>query len=180
MLGATGASLLAPVVLLLTAAAVAVSGGGLGGLGSLGQLTSGPELPDTGLASSSFEDSGSAEIVGAQVGESVGPAATSLPGSGGELLAGSPGVGAGGLPGIPPTDGGGAEPVPPTSAPPAVTTPTGDTAPGDDDAPPTTTPAPANPVGQVIDNTREFGEALPGPLGPVTTGILDLLLGPRR
>jgi hypothetical protein len=179
MLGATGASLLAPVVLLLTAAAVAASGGGLGGLGSLGQLTSGPELPDIGLASSSFEDSGSAEIVGAQVGEPAGTAATSLPGSGGELLAGGPGVA--GLPRVPQSPGDGTGQAPPTTAPTPVTTPNGEITPGNDgDAPTTTTPAPADPVGQVIDETRDLGEALPGPLGPVTTGILDLLLGPRK
>ena len=60
---AAGASLIAPLVLLLAAGVVA-SGGGLGGLGSLGQIASGPSLPETGLAGRPSPSIESAEIVG--------------------------------------------------------------------------------------------------------------------
>jgi hypothetical protein len=172
---AVGASLLVPLVLLLAAAAVATSGGGLGGLGSLGQLSSGPALPDTGLALATPENSGSAEIVGAEIGESPAPAATDLPGADGSALAAA---GTGGLPGaFEPTEGGG--PVPTPRTPDDVVTPPRSGAPSEEPAVPAP-PAPgSDPVGEVIDETRQIGESLPGPLGPVTRGILDLLLGPR-
>ena len=175
---AVGASLLVPLALLLAAAGVAASGGGLGGLGSLGQLASGPALPDTGLADLAVENSGSAEIVGAQVGEGPATAATNLPGAGGEALA-SAGV-AGGAP-APFAPGDGSAPILPVPGPDdVVTVPPGggqgDA--GETPAPPAETPA--TPVEQVIDDTRRAGESLPGPLGPVVGNILDLLLGPRQ
>ena len=72
---AAGASLIAPLVLLVAAGIVA-SGGGLGGLESLGQIASGPSLPDTGLPNASSSSIERAEIVGADV---PGPSRTVRP-----------------------------------------------------------------------------------------------------
>jgi hypothetical protein len=175
---AVGASLLVPLVLLLAAAAVAASGGGLGGLGSLGQLSSGPALPETGLAGATFENSGSAEIVGAQTGEAPTSAATDLPGAGGDALA-SAGAGGGVTAPFAPSDGS-APVLPPPGADDVVTVPPGGRPVDEPGSAPPASTTPANPVDQVINDTRRIGESLPGPLGPVAGGILDLLLGPRR
>lgn len=88
---AAGASLIAPLALLLAAGVVA-SGGGLGGLGSLGQITSGPSLPETGLTTPSSASIERAEIVGA-----VAPAASESPRSAppaGQLASAAPPPGA--------------------------------------------------------------------------------------
>ena len=63
---AAGATLIAPLVLLLAAGVVA-SGGALGSVGSLGEIASGPSLPDIGLASTPGSALEGAEIVGADV-----------------------------------------------------------------------------------------------------------------
>ena len=37
---------------------------------------------------------------------------------------------------------------------------------------------PPNPIGNVIDNTRGLGDAVPPPLQPLTQNLLELLLAP--
>ena len=170
---ATGVSLLAPVALLLAAAAVA-SGGGLGGLGALGQLAEGPELPDLGTPVAASETLSDADIVGADTSEP--PAASATPGSGpGGPLASGPG-GGGRAPGTGPVAVGPLPPVGGPDTPAAAPQAPGTTAPpAGGGAPPA-----ANPVEDIIDTTRGVGESLPGPLGPTTGDILDLLLPPGR
>ena len=183
-----GVSLIGPVVLLLAAVVVAAGGGGLGGLGSLGQISSGPTLPDIGPVPSPRASLEEAELATAGLTPST-PAApfTSSQGANGRLApstgdeARAPGARPGGAiipvtrPREPQRPGGGPRPVvavPPASTPPAS-------------APPASTPQrpsapPADPVGDVIDTTRGLGDSLPTPLGPITSDILDSLLGPKR
>ena len=167
-----GASLLAPVVLLVGAAAIA-SGGGLGGLGALGQAAAGPALPDLGAPSATAQTLADAEIVGADTSEP--PAATGSPGAGapGSLASGPGGAGSG-------RPGSGTDPVDVSPLPPSTT-------PGATSPDPRSPAPPANggnpqgpgaPSGDIIEDTRGIAESLPGPLGPTTGDILDLLLPP--
>lgn len=163
---ATGVSLLAPLVLLLAAAAVA-SGGGLG---ALDQVAGGPALPDLGTPAPAPETLADAEIVGADTSEP--PASSGAAAAGGTgPLASAPGGAGGATPGG--NDPVNVSPLPPLEAP--------DTPNGAAQQPVTPAPspgggAPAAPVDDVIENTRGIGESLPGPLGPTTGDILDLLL----
>jgi len=155
--------------MLLSAAGVLAAGGGLGGLGAIGQLTSGPALPDTGLEVASADSLEDAEIVGVDLSEPAAPGATAgVGGSPAELAAGSGGAGAlPAAPGSPP-----ASPGPPGTtpgAPPAE--PTGSTSPGESPG----AGQPRNPLDDVVDPLRGVGNQLPGPLGPTTNDILDLL-----
>lgn len=166
---ATGAALIAPVLLL--AATIVAAGGGLGGLGSLGEITGGPSVPETGLAQAPQASLADAEIVAADL---SGAAATAPFAAGpGDVFAptvpgASPGPGPVGRVDDPRSSPGPSPPAaepggPPPSAP--VT--------------PIVPPAAPAPVDDLIDETREIGESLPGPLGPTTGDILDSLLGPR-
>ena len=177
-----GVSLIAPVALLLAAVVVAAGGGGLGGLGSLGQISSGPTLPDTGLESTPRASLAeiqlpTAGLTGAAAGGTGGPGPTggSAPGGGGGAPgpAGGPG---GPRDGTPPIIG-----TPRTQSPAPRRPPTTPPSP----APPAPVPqspaaAPPDPVGDVIETTRGLGESLPAPLGPTTGDIIDSLLGPGR
>ncbi len=176
---ATGVSLLAPIVLLVSAAVLA-SGGGLGGLGALGQAAAGPGLPDLGVqateASAGAESLADADIVGADTSEPPAAATPTGTAGSGPLASGPGGAGNEGTPGSG-SDPVNVSPLPPAAAPPQQAAPTPQTpsapAPGGGGA------APADPVGDVIENTRGTVESLPGPLGPTTGDILDLLLPPR-
>jgi hypothetical protein len=166
-LEAAGASLLAPVAILLAAGVLAV-GGGLGGLSELGQIASGPSLPGPDLAAggSAIED---ADIVGADL--SSPPAAVALgPGA----VPGAPGAppaapGAGPLPSpllqVPSAPGGGGAP-PGGSGTPPVQVPGGGT--------------PGAPLQGPAETTVEGVRPLvPEPIQPVTEDVLNLLLGPQ-
>ena len=174
---AAGASLIAPLALLLAAGVVA-SGGGLGGLGSLGQIASGPSLPDTGLSGASSSSIQNAEIVGVDV----------VPGT--ETA-----------PSAPPPPDEIASAIPPASAPRPPATPaprpqtqvrsrterlreptTGRGQGALIDEPDGTPPTPGTPVDGLEETTRGLGEAISEPLLPVTSRLLDLLrfLGPPR
>ncbi len=59
---ATGISLIAPVVLLVSATLVAASGGGFGGVESLGQIAAGPPLPEIGVAAAPPSSLGNEEL----------------------------------------------------------------------------------------------------------------------
>jgi hypothetical protein len=169
---AMGVSVLAPLVLLLAAAGVA-SGGGLGGLGALGQVAGGPALPDLGTPAPAAATLADADIVGADTSEPTAASGTAAPGTG--TLPSAPGGGGGGTP------GGATDPVNVSPLPPVRTPGTPGSAPQAPAAPSpgTGTPVAPGPVDDVTENTRELGESLPGPLGPTTGDILDLLLPPR-
>ena len=175
---AAGASLIAPLVLLLAAGAVA-SGGGLGGIGSLSQIASGPSLPDTGLVTASDSSFESAEIVGAELPSPAVPVTTGPAPGGGELAAASPTS-----PGAPPTVGRGpsTRTIPPPSRefeskPPTPLTDTG----GTPRLPAAGEPAPGpNPIDDIEDTTRDLGGSLPEPLRPIANQLIELLLGPPR
>jgi hypothetical protein len=167
-LGATGASLLVPVAVLL-AAGVLAAGGGLGSLSEFGQITSGPTLPEPDLATggSAIED---ADIVGADLSSPAGGVASAPPGA----ATGTPGelpVGPGGVPLPSPLtevpSGPGAEPGPPggpvtaPGQPPALGTPGG--------------PA-QGPTGTTVEGVKPL---VPEPVQPVAEDILNLLLGPQ-
>jgi hypothetical protein len=165
---AAGASLIAPLVLLLAAGVVA-SGGGLGGLGSLGQIASGPSLPDTGLRTASSPSVGSAEIVAA-----AGPAARGAPRSAaptGDLASATPAARAAAPSAAPSVRAElrsraerATEPTPPTQRREGVLV--GDTSPA---------PPPGGPVDELQETTQGLGESLVEPLRPVTNQLLDLL-----
>jgi len=169
---AAGASLIAPLALLLAAAVVA-SGGGLGGIGSLSQVASGPALPDIGLESAPAVALEDGEIVEPEVAEpgvpppaapstgppaSAAPTSSAPPASGGTLLPGRIGPR--------PRDG-------ETFQPPA-------TLGGEDGATVPSAPAAPEPVDDLLEVTRGVGNSMPGPLGPLTNDVLNLLLGPPR
>ncbi len=170
---AAATSLIAPLALLLAAGVVA-SGGGLGGIGSLGQIASGPAIPDLGLDSSPASSLEGAEIVGAGVSEPGVPTSPAPPT--GSLASAAPTSAAS------PTDGGAPPggrraPQPPaaTIRPPAP--------PGEDGVRAPSAPSPPaapNPGDDLLEATRGIGDLMPGPLGPITGDILNLLLGPPR
>ncbi len=181
MARATGVSLIAPLALLV-AALVVGAGGGLGGVGSLTQIAVGPSLPETDLAVAPQADSlGSANVVALRlpprgrgaapdagaVSVAAVPAAPISPSTGSrpEVLAAlpqdQPGASISPLPPSPP-----ALPPNPAQAPPPPPTP----------APtPPPPPPPRDPVGELLDTTRDLTETLPGGLGPLTGDLLDLL-----
>lgn len=159
--------------MLLLAAGVVASGGGLGGIGSLGQVASGPSLPDTGLAAAPETSLGAAEIVGAEL---PSPAVPVGPSGGGtaELAAASP---------LRPVSPAAVEPAPVTrTEPPAgpivrrPETPLTDT--GRSPRLPAAGQPGSNPVDDIEDTTRGLTEALPAPLQPLANRLIDLLLGP--
>ena len=175
---AAGASLLAPLVL-LAAAGVVASAGGVGSFSALGEAASGPSLPDIGLAAtpgSALED---AEIVGADLASPPEAAAPPLAASEALASAAPPATEGGDEIAISPPEAG-PEPrrVEPFElegrpAPPGAGAPT----PG---APPTAPPAPAAPppVEDLLEATRGIGDALREPLRPLTDTLLELLRGP--
>jgi hypothetical protein len=168
---AAGASLIAPLVLLLAAGVVA-SGGGLGGLDSLGQIASGPSLPDTGLASQTRSSLAGAEIVGADV-AAPSQAARSVP-SREQLASATPPTSAPRVArSVAPradTVAGTRPDSPDAGAPPLTDGREGALAPEGDPAPPA-----SDPVGDLEETTRGLGDSLSEPLGPVTNQLLDLL-----
>ena len=169
---AAGASLIAPLVLLLAAGVVA-SGGGLGGLDSLGQIASGPSLPETGLETESSSSIEGAEIVGA---EPAGAAAGSTPGAGqAELASASPPTRAPAADATAPqaeTDVSSQGQAPATGSPP---TGTGDgTLVGKPDE--TRPPIAPDRVDDLQETTQGLGQTLTEPLRPVSNGLVDLLV----
>ena len=177
---AAGASLIAPLVLLLAAGVVAASGG-LASFASLGEVASGPELPDVGLSRTPGAALQDAEIVGADLSP---PADVSSPPSPGpdELASAAPPVSE--------SPGHGSTVVPPQAPPrnPRVESfelrePPSPPAGGDRPATePPASPAPQAPVpvDELIDATRGLGDTLGEPLRPITDAILELLGGPPR
>jgi hypothetical protein len=171
---ALGVSIIAPVMLL--AAAAVVAAGGLSGVGSIGQIASGPELPQTAVGGPSESDLARGEIVGADV-----AAAEALAGATGSAPAGGAAAGGGVQPVGPTTPGGPVAPaVPETGVAPTPSEPAppgggstgggngGGAAPGQ----------PSGPLDPVVETGREIAGSVPGPLGPVTNDLLDTLLGP--
>ena len=173
---AAGASLLAPLVLLLVAGAVA-SGGGMGGFGSLGEISSGPSLPDTGLTATPGEALADAQIVGADLTPPPDVGAPAASASGAIASATPPGAGpaASGRTAKP----GGQELSGQTLGPQVPSNP------GSGPVPPPTIPAepPASAPGSaqgLEEVTRGLGDAMRAPLEPLTNAILELLRGPPR
>ena len=161
---AAGASLIAPLVLLLAAGVVA-SGGGLGGLGSLGQIASGPSLPDTGVTTASSPSVESAEIAAAAAAPAARGAPRSAPPAG-ELASATPAARAApsAVPAVRAELRSRAErvtePTPPTQQGVLI---------GD------RVPDPADRVGGLGETTQGLGESLVEPLRPVTNQLLDLV-----
>ncbi len=175
---AAGATLIAPLVLLIVAGVVA-SGGALGSVGSLGEIASGPSLPDVGLASTPGSALEGAEIIGADVPQPAdvseppsaspqqlasatplppGPAAVGERVASPEVRTRRPNAEAFRLP----------DPTPTTPARPPAAEPTPQA------------PAVPQPVDDLLEATRGFGEQLREPLRPLTDAILNLLRPPPR
>jgi hypothetical protein len=162
---ASAATLVAPAAILL-AVALSATGGGLQGLGSLGELISGPAPRADVEASVGAQNElagGETVVLAPPV---VAPAGASRVGSGVS--------GGGGAVGAPaPTGGPIAEVQPPSSAPgPGVPAP----------RVPPQPPAPRQPsvVEDLGDSAKGVTEALPGPLGPTVNGLLDQVVGTCR
>ena len=176
VLRAAGASLLAPLVLLLAAGALA-SGGGMGGFGSLGEISSGPSLPDTGLSAAPGAALDDAQIVGADLPPPADVAVPPASPRGAIASATRPGGGpavADGRsrgPGRQELSGRTLGPQGPASRPDNAAPPT------IPNAPPPGAPGPVEDLGEV---TRGLGEAMRVPLEPLTNAILELLRGPPR
>ena len=148
----------------------------MGGFGSLGDISSGPALPDTGLSATPGAALDDAEVLAgdlappadvatppASAGGAVASAdspASSLPATGG----GAPAASGEGLSGRTVQPEGPSGPGTGGVAPPTIPT-----------QPPAGNPAPAEDLGEV---TRGLGEAVREPLEPLTNAILELLRGP--
>ena len=177
---AAGASLLAPLVLLVAAGVVA-SAGGVGSFGSLREIASGPTLPDIGLAEAPGSALADAEIVGADL---AAPPAEAQP----PPLPADDALASAAPPGAPEQAGEGVTEAPPQRAPQrrsgesfelegSPTTPGGgETSPQAPPAAPVV-PVPA-PVEDLLDATRGLGDTLREPLRPITDTLLQLLRGP--
>jgi hypothetical protein len=171
-LRATGAAVVVPVAILVALSLTAIGGSGLGGLGALSQIVSGPRVPGSDVA----VDDGDSEI---------GDAVTQLAASGPGGLAGAPGAVT--PPGAVPGPDGGDDDAPSGSLPP----PGGNDGPGGggdiDPAPPGGgggggTPAPPEPppppqsgivegVGQTVTDVTSGT-----PLGPTVEDAVDGLV----
>jgi hypothetical protein len=172
---------MASLVLLVASGAVA-SGGGLGSVGSLREIASGPSLPDIGLAGTPGSALQNAEIVGTEV---APPADVSRPpvSARAELASAAP-------PGAVRAASGSTVTTPQAPARKRSGEPfrlkgpttTGGTQAPTQTAPPPRTPAPGAPapVDDIIDGARGLGDTLGEPLRPITDAILKLLRGPPR
>lgn len=178
---AAGASLIAPLVLLLASGAVA-SGGGLGSVGSLREIASGPTTPDIGLAAPSGSALADAEIVGADlpapadVAKPPAPPRNALASATAPASAEAPNAVSVTTPGAgksePP-----AEPIALRDAPGR----SGDgAAPPSDPPPAPPAPAPAPAPAPVEDLLNGLGDTLREPLRPLTDTILNLVGQPPR
>lgn len=168
--------MIAPLALVLAGTLIA-AGGGLDGLASLGEVASGPPLPDIGLertpAVSLGRDSGTAATAGAAA---IAPAPTAGPRGATDAPAGPARAPARVTQVSPPrrsppaTDG--ARPAP--NAPPATPQ---DPSGGGTPAPVPPSPAPIAPApGQdLVDPARDLIDSLPAPVQPLGGGLLDTL-----
>jgi hypothetical protein len=190
-LRAAGATALVPA-LLLTAAVLLATGTGLGGIGSLGQVTGGPSLPaaDAPAPREQARASRASDVALAPSAAAARTTSSSAGGASGSVRRGAAGTaptGTGNRVGVPrtpvtgtPVDRGTptVTPTTPTSTPPATapSTPTqteGTTLPG---TPQVQVPStPANPVQQVVDGTKGLTQALPAPLGPTVNRIVEIV-----
>jgi len=176
----TISSLVAPALLLAAALIVAIGGSGADALGSLDQLTKGPDVPPTPVEMVSRD-----APVGADVGELDGRLVAS---AGARSVQSSPRAGARQVgEGSPPSSAGGAGGVStPSSAPsPAPVSPSGASDQGGASTPPPSapsappsSPSPAapsprpNPVGDVVDQTQQLGGEILKPVEQITDQIL--------
>jgi len=173
----TISSLVAPALLLAAALIVAIGGSGADALGSLDQLTKGPDVPPTPVEMVSRD-----APVGADVGELDGRLVAS---AGARSVQSSPRAGARQVgEGSPPSSAGGAGGVStPSSAPsPAPVSPGGASDQGGASTPPSapvpSSPSPAapsprpNPVGDVVDQTQQLGGEILKPVKQITDQIL--------
>jgi hypothetical protein len=181
---ALAATLVVPGALAIAIATIAL-GGGLRGLGSAGQVFSGPAVPESRLADDRRTERESVvrpatlpTVPGARA-ETTGGVAPSGAGGTAPRREGSGGGGGGGTPsGATPTA---SAPAPPASAPPSS---------GGGGSPPAGSPPPQNQPQPQPNPVRETGEAvagtagtLPAPAGPAAqdavTTVLDIV-APRQ
>jgi hypothetical protein len=168
-LRATGAAVVVPVAILVALSLTAIGGSGLGGLGALSQIVSGPraagtDVPvddgDTEIAAAvtQLAASGTGGTVTAPTTGIDGAPVTTGPGGGGELPGGqAPGPGGGNGPG-----GGGVQPTPP-SQPSPTPAPPGE--------PPPQEPGVVDNVGQTVTDVTSGT-----PLGPTVEDAVDGLV----
>ncbi|HWH43306.1 MAG TPA: hypothetical protein VNT32_01110 [Thermoleophilaceae bacterium] len=159
---ALGFSVALPAAILVAAAGVAVGGGGLGSLGSIGQLVTGPRAPDAGIgaiggalaADPASLPGGLTELAGAGLGGGDAGERTDTPPGGGERD----------------TPGRDREPRDPGDGPsPGPGPAPGPSDPGGGGG----GPAPAGPVRQIGDVAKSVTDQLPGPIGPLAGGAVD-------
>ena len=175
-------SLLAPAALLAAALVVAVGGAGADAVGSLSQLTQGPDVPlssaervrrgapaeadltelEGQLSASSGEQAGTPRRAARRAGDAADTTRGSA-GSGGQAGsgtgAGSPGNDPGNGPGNAPAGGQGSTP----SGPAPSTSP---------DGPAPSAPTKSNPVGDTLDQTQQDLDNLLKPVKPITDQVL--------
>lgn len=173
MLQAMGAGVIAPVAVIAAALAVGISGGGLSGLGSLGQALTGPQIPDAELIAANNRASR----------DRVDPGdLLALAGDAATLAATAPAAGR-------PRSGSDRERRRPTDSDPGTPTrPVTPTQPGPQVTPvpqPTVTPPPQptptpSTVRQVGDQVKEVTDPVPvagGPVGQVIDIVVDTVDG---
>ena len=170
-LGAAGVSLLAPLALIGAMVALA-AGGGFSGLTDLGQLVSGPGVPDSGTSLGSQASIADTDIVGADTTVELASSDAEVDGV---AVAGPAGAGAVSSP-----DGTFEREARPPSG---DTSPPGGGSPalgGTEPVPAPPPPASAAPVQQLGDTARGINSELPAPIQPVTQEVIDLLLPPPQ
>jgi len=174
-------ALVAPLAILLAGALVAM-GGGVGGVGSLGQLSSGPDLPRTGVPdlphpSAALADPEALAVGGGSATASRRGGARSASGTAPQRAAEAT------VPRAPRTPAG-AQPAPPSAVPPSAGSPApsesesrrGPPGEGADSGP---SAAGGDPVAGLVEVTRGVTTPVPPPVSPVAEPVLDGLLGPR-
>jgi len=168
-LRATGAAVVVPVAILVALSLTAIGGSGLGGLGALSQIVSGPRAAgsdvtvddgDTEIADAvtQLAASGTDGVVIAPTSGIGGGPVTTGPGGGGQVPGGqTPEPGGGNGPG-----GGGIQPTPP-SQPPTAAPP--------NEPPPAQEPGVVDNVGQTVTDVTSGT-----PLGPTVEDAVDGLV----
>lgn len=175
-----GTSLLAPAVLLAAALLVAVGGAGADAVGSLTQLTRGPDIPLTSVELVGRDATGGADLTelegqlsasaprGGQAATSgraarrAGEAARATKGSSGSGRQAGSGTGSGS-----PSSGAGDAPAGGQSSTPSAPAPS--TSPGSSTP---SAPTKPNPVGDALDQTQQDLDNLLKPVKPITDQVL--------
>jgi len=178
LLRAGGAALLVPVgLLLVVAVASGISGGGLGGLG---QLTRGPELPGMSVAGAGSAAPLDGDLPALPSRRRARAASRPAPVDAGGESGSAPRTAGGGSPRAPLPSGSGSTKVTPQTGTPTPLAPATTTAPPPSASPPAS-PTPRNPLRELVQTVQGVVTAVPlvgPPVADAVGSITDLLPPP--